>query len=547
MAAPTVVYIASGQINGTVNLPASTITSPAVGDLAVIVQNGTKIGSAFEANLSYQAGGDAGYTSIGACVSGTASAGKTNIWAKILVSGDFSGSNFKQLSITNTSHWATYRCELYIFRHANGWEAVNTQTAYTDIAGFTANSDQSVTASSARANVAVLGFANSTSVATLAIKWNSDANHQCYCDESSWTISGEQLERTDGGGGTPVTFTNGSPTVTTNAAALSSDVGGANFGSNHGIPDQSLIISAVAGTSYTFSDNATSSGTGTVSIARHYGTNNGVAQSDYHAFAAGTGPTTFQLSGGATSAHAVVIGFFQTAVTTITGTAAFSGGGTLSSSGIPTVLGTASFVGSGTLHVDGIPTVNGTATFGGGGTLHADQAGVTTIQGTAAFTGGGTLAARQAIIGVAVFTGNGTLSATGTRTTFSSAVAFTGGGILHANQQTLTLGLGGAGNWAEGSISLFGGDTLTGIAAFSGGGVLAATGHKLAHNFGEAHFTGGGTLHATGAPVRSGTCTFSGGGTLTIFQHRTHIKHKGHFNLNSQGSFNMKTYATMEL
>lgn len=133
---------------------------------------------------------------------------------------------------------------------------------------------------------------------------------------------------------------------------------------------------------------------------------------------------------------------------TYTGTATFSGAGTLTASGLPHTAGAAGFGGTGTLSAAGTvhtaasaslsgsgtlttastPNLATTAGFSGTGTLSTASSGYSAV---ALFTGAGALTAggKPTVIGVVPFAGVGTLVGIGTLNTFAAAL-FTGTGVL---------------------------------------------------------------------------------------------------------------------
>src|SRR5678816_4200216 len=97
MAAPTVQFVKSNTSNaGTITSDGDATTSTvAVGDLCVITREAQASGSGSEVGPTYTTGGaDAGFTAIAITTAGTNN-GRCRTYAKILVSGDFSGSNLK--------------------------------------------------------------------------------------------------------------------------------------------------------------------------------------------------------------------------------------------------------------------------------------------------------------------------------------------------------------------------------------------------------------------------------------------------------------------
>jgi hypothetical protein len=154
------------------------------------------------------------------------------------------------------------------------------------------------------------------------------------------------------------------------------------------------------------------------------------------------------------------------------GTAALTGAGTLTASGVPTPTGAPSFTASGALSASGVPEPTGGPALGGTGTL--------------------TLARTPAIPGTATLAGAGTLSVTGAPAVGGAAAVLAGAGTLSAATAPAT----------------------EAAAVLSGAGVLAAVGGQVA--FDTAARTGSGTLTATGVPEPVVAVAVAGAGVLSV-------------------------------
>lgn len=449
MAAPSVVYIASSTAGGTATLPlVSNLTTAAVGDLAVIVGDGTRASASSISTVVYTGtANDAGFTSIGHVDSGSPSDGKVQIFARILTSADFSGSNLKQYDVNPGAFWTTFRAQIYVFHHANGWEAVTTQTPYTDIAGFTANTNQSVTASSSRPNVAVIGWGNTSAQNTLTVKWDAGTAREPYC--------GNSTAGTTTTGGHTSHYLTGDGRAQSDYNEYDTGTGPSTFQLNVGASaSHGVVIGFFQTTNQTITGTATLAGGGTLAA---------------------------------------------TGIPTVLGTnVRLIGGGTLAANGVPKVNGTATLAGGGTLHGAQQGATQGTATLSGGGTLSARQA----IRGTAVLAGTVTLTATgiRTVVGSAVLSGAGVLTGTGivgeipqassgtwhsgaaylqTQTWTNATAHLTGGGTLAGTGQKLTIHAGVAALRGNGTLAATGKPTVIGVAALDGGGILHAAGSPL--------------------------------------------------------------------
>lgn len=214
-----------------------------------------------------------------------------------------------------------------------------------------------------------------------------------------------------------------------------------------------------------------------------------------------------------------------------TGTAAFSGSGTLAATGVAGRLGTAAASGSGTLAATGV--VIATAAASGAGTLGA--------VGSAGFASAATLSGGSAlgVVGIPRWTGQLALSGGSTLTTtaiatVADAATLSGGSALTASgpiprvtaataalSSTGSLSpdagiIGDAAFASEGAASATGSAAITGAtSAPTGSGALAATGKVIA----SAALAGGGVTTVTATPSIPGSSAAKGGGTLTVSGH----------------------------
>lgn len=234
-----------------------------------------------------------------------------------------------------------------------------------------------------------------------------------------------------------------------------------------------------------------------------------------------------------------------------TGSANFTGAGTLTSTRTTGFSQSADLTGSGTLTATGISNITRTAAFTGAGTLTSTR--TIAIDDSEAFTSSGTLSTTRVVnfTRASGFTGTGTLIATGsinindteaftssgtlssTRTVnFSRATALSGSGTLTANTSlsiddteqfsgTGTLSTARIVNFSR-STSLSGSGTLTaiGIVNFTGSATFTGTGFlTTATNFDikqSTGLTGSGTLTQSGnTPGTTRTASLTGSGTLT--------------------------------
>lgn len=214
------------------------------------------------------------------------------------------------------------------------------------------------------------------------------------------------------------------------------------------------------------------------------------------------------------------------------GSAALSGAGTMSAAGTPSAAGSASTSGSGSLSPLGVPAVTGSAALSGTGTLAA--AGSPRVTGSAALSGQGTPTAvgTPSVAAAAALGGAGTLTAAASGAGFGTAT-FTGSGTLTATGMPSVPGvaaLGGVGTLGSGgtpspsaAVGLSGSGTLAtvvvpNIAAalgLSGTGTLQAAAQGT--SFGTGTLAGAGTLTAAAALSVAGAAGLSGVGALSAF------------------------------
>lgn len=119
MTAPTTVYVESTQATATTDLPSSTtVTAPAVGDLCVVMLEGNTTAMPPVTGINYTGGGSASYTSFGSQTGSTTMI--VQGYYKILVSGDFSGANLKQITPAGWVNAGGARWQVAIFRPPSG-------------------------------------------------------------------------------------------------------------------------------------------------------------------------------------------------------------------------------------------------------------------------------------------------------------------------------------------------------------------------------------------------------------------------------------------
>lgn len=173
------------------------------------------------------------------------------------------------------------------------------------------------------------------------------------------------------------------------------------------------------------------------------------------------------------------------------GSAAFTGDGTLTYAATVTVSGTRALSGAGSLTANGSPSAAGSLPLSGSGTLVG--VGSPSLSGTLSTSGSGTLApvGRPTVSGAAGLSGSGSLTASGTPSA-AGALGTSGTG-------TLTFSAAGSG---AGSVAL------------SGTGTLSLQGSPGAS--GTVLVTGSGTLSPSGSPTTSGSRALTGAGTLSL-------------------------------
>lgn len=179
--------------------------------------------------------------------------------------------------------------------------------------------------------------------------------------------------------------------------------------------------------------------------------------------------------------------------------------------------GTADFSGTGTLLGAGTPKVSNAVTLSGTGALSASGAALLNSSGSATLSGTGTLTATGIALlyssGTANLSGAGTLTASGVAALHASATAnLSGAGTLSATGTSLTSGSSTPALSGSGTLSTTATLTTSGIAAFSGGGILATA--QSITTSGSAALSGSGALTTTGKPAPSTSAALSGTGTL---------------------------------
>ena len=242
------------------------------------------------------------------------------------------------------------------------------------------------------------------------------------------------------------------------------------------------------------------------------------------------GPTLSAFSGSASYSGAGTL--TSNAAIGAAGSAALSGAGTMSAAGAPSAAGSASTSGSGSLSPSGAPAVTGSAALSGTGTLAGT--GFPRVTGSAALAGAGTLtsSAGLSVAGTAGLSGTGTLTAAASGAGFGTATS-TGSGTLTATGVPSVPGvaaLGGVGTLGSGgtpspsaAVGLSGSGTLAtvvvpNIAAalgLSGTGTLQAAAQGT--SFGTGTLAGTGTLTAAAALSVAGAAGLSGVGALSAF------------------------------
>ena len=197
---------------------------------------------------------------------------------------------------------------------------------------------------------------------------------------------------------------------------------------------------------------------------------------------------------------------------TVTGQAALSGAGALSTVAGVTVLGQASLAGTGALSaVAGAVTVPAQAALAGSGSAVAS--GSVVVLASAAMQGVGTLAGQGLLVvsGSAALNGSGSEVAAGL-VVVSARGALSGVGSLVA-AVTGTVA-GSAALTGAGSLSATGSRGVTGQAALSGSGALSALAGVTA--LGQASLAGAGTLSGSALVLVPGVAVLSGQGNLVV-------------------------------
>ena len=194
----------------------------------------------------------------------------------------------------------------------------------------------------------------------------------------------------------------------------------------------------------------------------------------------------------------------------VTGSAALTGVGSLTSSARRGRLGVAALTGAGTISASGTRIVVATAALVGSGLL--DAVGVRTVLGAADLQGAGSLfVALGAVLGAANLTSSGVLTANGVRETFGDA-ALSGLGSLSASGTRIVLGA--ADLAALGVLSSDGRSTVLGAAVLAATGSLNATGTRIV--IGLADLVAVGVLSASGVRETFGAAALTGDGSLAV-------------------------------
>jgi hypothetical protein len=220
------------------------------------------------------------------------------------------------------------------------------------------------------------------------------------------------------------------------------------------------------------------------------------------------GPTISAFSGSASYSGAGTL--TSNATIGAAGSAALSGAGTMSAAGTPSAAGSVTASGSGTLSPSGVPAIAGTAALSGTGTLAA--VGSPRIAGSATLAGAGTLtsSAGLSVAGAAALSGAGTLTAAASGAGFGTAT-LSGAGTLVATGVPSVPGVAALGG--AGTLGTDGTPTPSAAVGLSGSGTLATV---VVPNIAAAlGLSGTGTLQAAAQGTSFGTGTLGGAGTLT--------------------------------
>ena len=195
----------------------------------------------------------------------------------------------------------------------------------------------------------------------------------------------------------------------------------------------------------------------------------------------------------------------------VAGSASLSGAGTMTAAGTPSAAGPATASGSGTLSPSGVPAITGSAVLSGSGTLSA--VGSPRVTGTAVLAGAGTLtsSAGLSVGGVGALSGGGTLTATASGAGFGTA-ALSGAGTLAATGVPSVPGVAALGG--TGTLAAVGTPSPSTAVGLSGSGTLATV---VVPNIAAAlGLSGQGTLQAAAQGTSFGSAALGGAGTLTV-------------------------------
>lgn len=216
------------------------------------------------------------------------------------------------------------------------------------------------------------------------------------------------------------------------------------------------------------------------------------------------------------SARSGIIISFKAATgggSTVNGTAALSGAGSVTAAGTRIVTGSATLTGAGVLAASSGSTTAGTATLASAGQV---SAGPKLIQpASATLAGAGSVSAGSTLIvpGVASLAASSTVAATGVLIQLAAA-NLTGAGSLAAASGSATNG--SASLTATGAIAAAGVTARTGVAAIASAGSITAAGSVLIP--GAASLAGTGSLAAALTVAFTGTADLVGVSSLTAGQ-----------------------------
>ena len=183
MSAPTIVYVISTTTSGGSAIP--TTGAPQVGDLLVLVAEGTTTNlGATQGAVNDSGGSDAGFTKDFRGTSGNGT-NVNDVWSKILTSGDFGGPSGQTTSWkpANAINSGTVRWQVFVFRHANGWDTSRLLFSGQQNASVSNGTETQSLTDSSRA-VAAITLWGGSSQSTTQVSWDGGTARDPYVDES---------------------------------------------------------------------------------------------------------------------------------------------------------------------------------------------------------------------------------------------------------------------------------------------------------------------------------------------------------------------------